>query len=163
MAKPNHGRLFFTNNQWSFRPGQKPTNEHITLPDFEQTFQDLTKQKQLFQGHVKFSHVCTARCSFLMSTFLANHIATCRHVSATNLENLTEPLLSEHNKLTPGDKVIWDAAYGEEIEGLLNLPCWRKFSASKYQKLQPMIGNAIPTMAISTIKYDENGQLKRDK
>ena len=85
------------------------------------------------------------------------------NISAKDLENLTEPLLSEHNKLSPNDKIIWDAAYGEEIEGLINLPCWRTITESEYHKLRPMIGNAIPTMAISTIKYDENGLPKRAK
>ena len=95
--------------------------------------------------------------------FPRQHIINNRHVSATDLENLTEPLLSKHNKLSPGDKAIWDAAYGEEIGGLINLPCWRTITASEYHKLQPLIGNAIPTMAISTIKSDENGQPKQAK
>ena len=163
MSKPSHGGLFLNNDKWTFRPGRKQTNQHIDLTDFKWTCKDLIRTKRLFQGHVKFTIVCTARRSHLMSLFIAHDILKNHHVSAAELESPKEPLLTEHNNLSYNDKRIWDAAYGEEIEGLLNLPCWRSISKPEYNKLHPLIGNAIPTMAISTIKFDANGKPKRAK
>jgi hypothetical protein len=61
------------------------------------------------------------------------------------------------------DKALWKAAYDEEYFGLKNLPAWTHITEKEYQQLKPIVGNALPTMAISTIKYDENGKPKRCK
>ena len=94
---------------------------------------------------------------------VASSILQAKHVSAATLNNMIVPRLSQHNTLSTTDKEIWDAAYREEYKGLLNLPCWRTITEEDYQQLHPHIGFAIPTCAISTIKYDEIGLPKRAK
>jgi hypothetical protein len=64
--------------------------------------------------------------------------------------------------LDPGDKKIWDSAYDEEYNGLESLPMWEVITEDQYRQLSK--GNrALPTMAIATIKYDENNRPKRAK
>ena len=56
--------------------------------------------------------------------------------------------------LTDHDRALWDAAYAEEYNGLQNLGTWKVISEEEYQRLRPVVGRALPSMAISTIKYD---------
>ena len=65
--------------------------------------------------------------------------------------------------LENADKKIWAKAYDEEFDGLADLPAWTVISEAQYRKLRPTVGNALPTMAISTVKYNENGLPKRAK
>ena len=65
--------------------------------------------------------------------------------------------------MDPSDKNIWNTAYDKEYDGMHTLPIWIPISRSEYQKIKHIAANALPTMAISTIKYDENGALKREK
>ena len=51
------------------------------------------------------------------------------HVSATQLINKSSPQsLLHHQKLHPNDKKIWDAAYVEEYNGLLELNAFEYIS-----------------------------------
>ena len=52
------------------------------------------------------------------------------------------------------DKKMWDAAYREEFFGLKDLPCWVTISDEQYKALKPKVDKALPTMAISTMKFD---------
>ena len=86
-----------------------------------------------------------------------------RHVSAASLKNLDAPTLLQMHKLEDHDKKLWKQSYDEGYFGLEDLPTWTHITEQQYQELRPSVGNALPTMAISTIKYDENGNPKRCK
>ena len=51
--------------------------------------------------------------------------------------------------------MIWDAAYDEEHDGLNNLPTWDIVTEADFKCLHQGV-KALPSMAISTIKYDEH-------
>ena len=81
-----------------------------------------------------------------------------RKVSATGLSSLYEPKLHEHSKLNKQDKEIWDKSYLEEYMGLHDeTQTWDYITEEEYQALRPIVGNALPSMAISKVKTDENG------
>ena len=87
-----------------------------------------------------------------------------RRVSAANLESLKEPKLHHHHSLSTNDKQIWDAAYLEEYLGLHeDTKTWEYISEEEYQQLRPVLGNALPSMAISKIKFDQDGTPVRAK
>ena len=86
-----------------------------------------------------------------------------RHVSAKGLDLLKTPLLSKHHLLSANDKNLWDAAYEEEYRGLERLGTWETITEDEYTLLRKEIGHALPTMAISTIKYDGYGNPVRCK
>jgi hypothetical protein len=60
------------------------------------------------------------------------------------------------------DKLIWDAAYDEEYDGLESLPTWEILTEDQFRRISKG-KRALPTMAIATIKYDENNKPKRAK
>ena len=79
--------------------------------------------------------------------------------SATNLDVLSAPAtLLRHNKLSHNDKLIWDAAYKEDVNGT-----WEVISETDYKRLRPILGSALPTMAISTLKKNKDGKPIRCK
>ena len=87
-----------------------------------------------------------------------------RKVSAKGLSSPYEPKLHEHCKLSPSDKEIWDKSYLEEYMGLHEeTETWQYITEAEYQALRPIIGNALPSMAISKVKTDENGLPSRAK
>ena len=87
-----------------------------------------------------------------------------RRVSAVNLESMCEPKLHKHHHLSPNDRQIWDKAYLEEYLGLHeDTQTWEYISEEQYQLLRPLIGNALPSMAISKIKLDQDGKAVRAK
>ena len=51
----------------------------------------------------------------------------------------------------------------EELEGLEQLPTWEVIDEEEYKRIRQVVGRALPTMAISTIKYDEKGNPKQCK
>ena len=108
MEKPERARLLFDNeaDEWAFRPGRKETNPKRPLPDFASKCCQLIKDKRLFEGHVKFSIVATARRSRIMTDMIASSILQAKHVSASTLENISAPILSQHHNLSPNDKQI---------------------------------------------------------
>ena len=60
--------------------------------------------------------------------------------------------------MSKNDKIIWDKSYLEEYLGLHETTqTWEYITEAEYQVLRPIIGNALPSMAISKIKKDENG------
>jgi hypothetical protein len=119
--------------------------------------QELLDSGQLFRGHAKFRNVYDARNQ--------GNLQTCvlRHISAHGLKSLIAPTsLKSHLNMDPGDKLIWDQAYAEEYDGLTALPSWEVISEEEY-KLLSRGKRALPTMAIATIKYDENNRPKQVK
>ena len=87
-----------------------------------------------------------------------------RKVSASGLSSLYEPKLHEHSKLPPQDKEIWDKSYLEEYMGLHEVTeTWEYITENEYKALRPIVGNALPTMAISKVKTDEDGKPERAK
>jgi hypothetical protein len=56
-----------------------------------------------------------------------------RHVSAYGLKSLVAPLsLKHHSNMDSNDKLIWDAAYDEEYDGLVSLPMWEPKPLQNY-------------------------------
>ena len=86
-----------------------------------------------------------------------------RHVSAKGLSSPIEAPLCKHHKLPKEDRENRDASYKEEYDGLVNLDTWDFVTEEEYQKLKHIVGKALPTMAISTIKRDGNGNPTRAK
>ena len=87
-----------------------------------------------------------------------------RKVSAKGLSSLYEPKLHEHSKLNETDKEIWDKSYLEEYMGLHeDTKIWEYITEDEYKALRPIIGNALPSMAISKVKTDEDGTPERAK
>jgi len=157
MDRPSQGYLVHNQNQWQFRPGHKNNNPTMDLPNFADTVYDLISTFQIFQGHQPFRKVHSARSAYQLGTIVA------RHVSAKALTSTDSPTLLQHAKLNSNDKQIWDAAYSEEYLGLKNLPAWITITESEYKNNRKLYGTLLPTMAISTVKYDEHGTPKRAK
>ena len=57
----------------------------------------------------------------------------------------------------------WDLAYEEEYHGLQDMHTWEVITEKQYQDLRPLIGRALPTMAIATLKRDADGKPVRCK
>ena len=76
---------------------------------------------------------------------------------------MAAPSLLRHYQLHPQDRKTWDDAYNEEYDGLEKLETWEVITEADYLRMQHQTGTALPTMALSTIKKDENGQPKRCK
>jgi hypothetical protein len=57
--------------------------------------------------------------------------------------------------MSPNDKAVWDAAYDEDYDGLESFPIWEIATEQQFHQLSKG-RKALPTMAIATIKYDEN-------
>eukprot|EP00957_Ditylum_brightwellii_P194589 14821930-Ditylum_brightwellii.AAC.1 len=55
------------------------------------------------------------------------------------------------------DKAIWDKSYEAEYRGLEKLNTWEVISEQDYEAIKHITGLALPTMAISCIKYDTEG------
>ena len=82
------------------------------------------------------------------------------------LQSTVEPkTLRDHRRYCPADKEIWDSAYLEEyLVGLHETThTWDYITEDEYQILKKEIGSAIPTMAISKIKYNEKGEPEHAK
>jgi len=157
MDKPQHGTLLFHETNWFFRPGTKETNTPVLLEKFEENILSLIESHQIFPGHPNFAKIMQTKNNYTLSQ------AVSRHISAANLSSLDIPTLIQHNKLNANDKSIWDSAYEEEYSGLADLPAWETITQEQYDKMSTEYKTILPTMAISTIKYDELGKPKRAK
>jgi hypothetical protein len=156
MSKPRHGTLKCSDtNEWSFYPGR--SSDGILLPDLSANCQNLLDTGQLFKGHTKFKNVYDACAQLGLKDCVLGH------VSAHFLSSLIAPTsLKSHQSMSPNDKAIWDAAYDEEYDGLESLPTWEIVTEQQFHQLSKG-RKALPTMAIATIKYDENNRPKRAK
>jgi hypothetical protein len=159
MTKPNHGCLYEKEHgNWTFCTGNKfDLSKGILLKDLSANVQHLLDSGQLFHGHTKFNRIYQARQQ--------NHLKTCvlQHVSAHGLKSLLAPSsLKHHSSMHPEDKIIWDEAYSEEYDGLASVPTWEVLSEAQFKFLSKG-RKPLPSMAISTIKYDFNNKPKRAK
>ena len=157
MNQPSQGILTINGNSWEFRPGHKHHYTPISLPDLDRNIRHLIQSCQLFKGHLPFRKVHQLRQSIQLSKIVANH------VSVKALISKDAPNLLKHCTLTNNDKDIWNKAYEEEYMGLRDLPAWVTITEKEYMMNKHTYGTLLPTMAISTIKYDENGTPKRAK
>ena len=160
MKEPKQGYLNYNRGLelWTFRPGRQKstTNTPIPLRDFDTLAQSMVQNKKIFQGW-KTKHYCMTTRVGAKSNVIA------RHISAKGMTSPIEPSLCKHHELPKEDQEIWDASYKEEYDGLVNLDTWDFVTEDEYQKLKHVVGKALPTMAISTIKRDGNGNPVRAK
>jgi len=159
MTKPKHGKLYSNNTgEWYFCAGKNTDiNKGILLSDLTANSHYLLESGQLFRGHAKFQRVFQARNQLLLKQCVL------RHVSAHGLQSFVAPSsLKHHSSMTEGDKKIWDDAYNEEYDGLADIPTWEVISDSQFKLLSKGV-RPLPSMAISTIKYDSNNTPKRAK
>ena len=157
MQRPKHGYLIKVDSEWKFRPGSKITNIPIHLPDLEANLISMIQSHQIFSGHPHFARIHQMKNNYLLTSGIA------KHVSAANLTSQDVPTLIQHKLLCQTDKQIWDNAYAEEYFGLQNLPAWTTITQAQFDSLDSKRKYALPTMAISTIKYDEHNRPKRAK
>ena len=163
--KPKQGFLQYnnTNQEWSFLPGRKKSNPQIILPNFNLDAESMIQNKKLFQGWKSTHIVMTARRVQSTSNTIASLIINGK-VSAKDLQSMKAPTLLKHYKLSQNDKLIWDAAYKAEYDGLVNINTWELISEDEYQALKAMgKGGIMPTMAITTIKTNGKGEPVRAK
>ena len=147
-----------TTNNWYFCPGNTTNLEKGTmLEDLSSTCQNLLETGQLFRGHAKFHRVYQTRSQLQLKNCVL------RHVSAHGLSQLVAPTsLKNISKLPLSDQAVWHAAYNEEFDGLSEIPTWEIISEEQFKKLNKSV-KPLPSMAIATIKYDENNKPKRAK
>ena len=162
MQKPLQGSLQLTDtNDWQFSPGRKQPSKQIPipLPRFNNGYaRQLTSSKQLMKGYHIRNHILEQQRLHNSKSIFA------LHVSASNLHNQLAPSsLKRHSQLHPDDKTVWDAAYHEEYYGLMDLGVFDFITEQEYNSLKHILGQKLPSMAISTIKYDENGKPQRAK
>lgn len=154
--KFQYGSLLLSNNQYFFRPGRSQKNQAIFLPDFHTRAIYMLRDLQLHKGHPPYKKLEQLLQSRYIGSIVANH------VSAKGLTSNHVPHLIEHKLLNENDRKIWNSAYRKEYYGLKNPPAWITITHEQYEKMKHKL-KPIPTMAISTIKYDEDGQPKRAK
>ena len=142
-------------NEWSFIPGRNLTSQHtpIPLPHFTNGYAcQLTSSKHLLHGFQRKHFVLQQQQLHSTTNILA------LHVSAVNFHSHLSPQsLWCHHALHPDDKQILDEAYAEEHHGLQDLSCFDNITEGEYQSLKHILAPLLPSMAISTIKHDENG------
>ena len=71
--------------------------------------------------------------------------------------------LTQHAKMHPSDKKIWDDSYRSEYNGLLDIDTFEVISEDEYQNLKHTVKGVMPCMAIAVIKYDGEGNPVRAK
>ena len=158
MPKPLRG-ILTTNasGQWHFAPGRGDSRHPIPLDNLQQHILHWIRSGQITRGHPPFHRIYDIHRRLHFTETVA------RHVSAANLQKIDAPTLLQMHTLSPSDKQTWKGGYDEEYYGLKNLPAWITISQAEYDRIRPIVGSALPTMAISTIKYDENGNPSRAK
>ena len=161
-------------NAWSFAVGKNGQGKCISLPNFCETASTLVSQNRLAEGWKNIRQIGIARRMRCLSNAVCRHIsnhgfvtsvgaALARKVSAKTLDVRRSPTLLTHSQLTDNDRALWDAAYAEEFYGLQDLGTWQIITEDEYQRLRPIVGKALPSMAISTIKHDGDGNPDRCK
>ena len=124
--------FFSKNNEWSFRYGKSDNNKPIPLPDFYSHAHTLQQSLKLFQGHPKDKSINKLCQQHIFSNAIAKFIS--KHVSARGLTSENVPTLIQHKFLNANNKRIWDDAYSEEYQGLLDLPCCVTITEKQFQK-----------------------------
>jgi len=154
MDKPQQGRLKQqSDSTWHFQPGRTDSHSTIPIDDMDSAITNM----QVIKGYIPLSKLALYRQNHGLHTIVG------RHVSAANLHSLDPPTLVKHTRLQPNDKKIWDAAYNEEYDGLQKNPTWLTLTQDEFNKIKHTVNGILPSMAISTIKYDSNGHPERAK
>eukprot|EP00957_Ditylum_brightwellii_P091818 6991028-Ditylum_brightwellii.AAC.1 len=84
----------------------------------------------------------------------AQKVSTTSHIDP----DLPTPLKA-HDSMLSNDKEIWDCLYAKDYFSLHNdTRTWQHISKDKYNLLKPMVGHALPTIAIATVKHNKNGK-----
>jgi hypothetical protein len=161
---------------WTFAAGKKGQGKVIDLPNFCEKAHTLLAERQLTQGWKNIRNTGIARRMRCLSNAISRQISTegfnscfnipmafSKKVSAEGLDLCQSPTLLTHSQLTDNDKALWDASYAEEYNGLRDLGTWSVITEKEYRDLLPVVGRALPSMAISTIKYDGDGNPDRCK
>jgi len=105
-------------------------------------------------GHTEIKNVYNSQNQLCLRDSVLHHVTT------HGLKLLIAPISLKANvNMDPDDRNIWDAAYDEEYDSLISLPTWEVISEEQYQWLGKG-RQALPTMAIAMIKYDEHNQPK---
>jgi hypothetical protein len=160
MNKPKQGKLYQNSQDksWSFTPGQKDgTHDPIPLPNFPTLVDSLIANKKLFKGWIQSARAITTHRVQATSNLIANLIVN-RKVSTCNLHLLQAPTLLKHHRLHLQDKATWDEAYKQEYESLADINTWEVISESEYNDIKHILGKLLPTITISIIKDDGEGQ-----
>ena len=158
--KPKQGYLKYNqeSQQWFFLPGRKKSNPQIPLNHFHLKAESMIHNKKLFQGW-KSTHIVMTACRVQSTSNTLASLIINGKVSARDLQSMDAPTLLKHYKLSQNDKMIWDAAYKAEYDGLVNIQTWELLSEEEYQVLKRMgKGGIMPTMAITTIKTNGQGE-----
>ena len=81
------------------------------------------------------------------------------HVDASTLQSHKEPSnLREHSLILLNDKTIWVRVYLHEYIGFTeDTSTWEYITEAQYQAICPIVGNTLPSIALSTIKRNEHG------
>jgi dUTPase len=159
---PKQGRLQFHDDEWYFHQGQTDRFTPVILPNFLDSAQQLIINRKLFKGWITRAKAIAARSVRATSNILSALIVKGK-VCAKNLDVQTAPSLLHHHKLSTKDRNIWDAAYLAEYQGLVDIDTWELISEAEYKRLQPLYKGLLPTMAITTIKKDGDGNPTRVK
>jgi Reverse transcriptase (RNA-dependent DNA polymerase). len=134
--------------------------EHYNLHQAKTTL----ARRIVLTGSSSPDHLTNEETSKHLQDNPAKAIATILKISATSLDSQHEPKLHEHYKLSPKDKQIWDDSYCEEYFGLHNdTQTWEYITEDEYQNMKKILGRPLPTMAISKIKRDSQGNPTRAK
>ena len=160
--QPKQGILKLSNDEWLFYPGRVRKHQPIPLPSFLENAESLLNNRKLFKGWITQSRAIAARSARATANVLSSLIVNGK-VDAKTLDIKKAPTLLQHHKLSQNDRNIWDAAYMAEYQGLQNIQTWETISEEQYQKMKHLYKGLMPTMAITTIKKDGNGNPIRAK
>ena len=117
----------------------------------------MTMHGDLFQGHPQLKTIQKFVNSKKLGEIVANF------VSAKGLTSFEIPTLLQMHSLNSNDNTIWKKAYDEEYYGLKDLPSFKIIDHDTYVKNKQKFGRLLPTMAISTLKSDSDGNPVRVK
>ncbi len=165
MPKPKQGFILNKGGKWYFNQGRKqqPENAHELIANDIQQLRSLIQNKKLFQGWKTASYCVSARRIRATSNLVAELFIS-RKVSAKGLIKMEAPAsLLKHQYLHPNDKKIWDESYRQEYQGLVDIDTWETISEDEYNNMKHLYKGLMPTMAISVIKYDGDGNPVRAK
>jgi hypothetical protein len=153
---PKQSRLQYHNNEWYFHQGRVGQFAPVVLPNFIENAQQLIANQKLFKGWINKAKAITARSVHATSNMLSALIVNGK-VCAKELDVQKAPSLLQQHKLSTKDCNIWDAAYLAEYKGLVDIDTWELITEKEYRKLQPLYKGLLPTMAITTIKKNGDG------
>ena len=129
--------------------------------------QDYTIRRMTLLNTMNITALSSSRIKQILATSIPQEYINNKraHVQASSLDStVPSPSLRHHSKSSQNDKLIWDRAYLHEYLGLSeDTQTWEYITEKEYQVLRPLIGNALPSMAVSTIKYDEQSNPERAK